>query len=58
MDFSMSIAAVGLNMKQTQLMYQVGLQMLDKSMELEEQTGMNMIEQMLPPAANLLDTYA
>ncbi|MDR1321827.1 MAG: YjfB family protein [Gracilibacteraceae bacterium] len=58
MDFSMSIAAVGLNMKQTQLMYQVGLQMLDKSMELEEQTGMNMIAQMLPPVNNLLDTYA
>jgi hypothetical protein len=54
----MSVAAAGLNMKQSQMMYQVGLRMLDKSMELETQSELQMIEQMLPPAANILDTYA
>ncbi|MDR1603195.1 MAG: YjfB family protein [Gracilibacteraceae bacterium] len=54
----LSIAAVAANMKQTQVMYQASLRVLDKSMELASQTELQMIEQMLPPAANLLDTYA
>ncbi|MDR0434312.1 MAG: hypothetical protein LBH21_04510 [Gracilibacteraceae bacterium] len=58
MDLLMSVAASGLDMKQTQLMHEVGLRMLDKSMELETQTELNMISQMLPPTSNLLDTYA